>query len=255
MFYEFEYLTPDKNAYKQYGENFNFSQHLHRSFEFITVLSGEMEVTVDNKSYRLSDGLSLIVFPNQVHSLSSTKSRHLLYIFSPELVGAYTQKVLGKLPADNSFRPDKYLINALDNICEDASDTEKKGLLYSLCSQFDKTANYQTRKDDNKNLMYKIFNFVDLNYANDCSLNNLSRETGFSYSYLSRYFKKTVGISFCEYVNSYKINKACYLLTNSDNSILQCAMDSGYSSLRSFNRNFVSHLSITPGEYRKIYGS
>ena len=40
------------------------------------------------------------------------------------------------------------------------------------------------------------------------------------------------------------------LLANSDYSILQCALESGYKSVRSFNRNFKNILGITPIEYK-----
>ena len=58
------------------------------------------------------------------------------------------------------------------------------------------------------------------------------------------------GISFNSYKNRYRINNACYLLSNSNYSILQCALESGYQSVRSFNRNFKNILGITPAEYR-----
>ena len=252
MFYEFQYFAMNEYTRKEYGENFNFPSHMHQAFEFITVLSGQMEITVNSCSYKLKAGESLLVFPNQIHSLSSLKSRHMLCIFSPELVKAYSSKVFDKIPKSNVFLPDKYLINTLDRLSENSSMLEKKGLFYSLCADFDKNAKYKERKNDDKDLLYQIFNFVELNYNKDCSLSNLTDMTGFSYSYLSRYFKKVVGISFNDYVNQYRISNACYLLTNSDCSILQCALECGYNSLRSFNRNFVTRLAVTPNEYRNI---
>lgn len=235
---------------KEYGENFNFPNHMHQAFEFITVLSGEMTVTVDSNCYILNEGDALLVFPNQIHSLESKNSKHMLCIFSPELVKAYSSRLSDKIPENNLFFPDKYLIDTLDKISENSSMLEKKGLFYSLCADFDKNAIYKERKNDDKDLLYQIFNFVELNYNKDCSLSNLTDCTGFSYSYLSRYFKRVVGISFNDYVNQYRISNACYLLSNSDCSILQCALESGYNSLRSFNRNFVMRLSVTPNEYR-----
>ena len=250
MFYEFQYFGMHEYTHKEYGENFNFPSHMHQAFEFITVLSGEMEVTVNSESYNLKKGESLLVFPNQIHSLQSHTSTHMLCIFSPELVKAYSSKVSDKIPQSNIFLPDKHLIDTLDKLSENSSILEKKGLFYSLCAEFDKNAQYRERKNDDKDLLYQIFNFVELNYNKDCSLSNLTDSTGFSYSYLSRYFKRVVGISFNDYVNQYRISNACYLLNNSDYSILQCALESGYNSLRSFNRNFVMRLLVTPNEYR-----
>ena len=145
---------------------------------------------------------------------------------------------------------DGFMIKLLDNILPDASIIEKKGLLYLMCAQFDKTAVYKDKSEFCDVLLYKIFEFVEQNFAKNCSLAELSAETGYSYSYLSRSFKKTTGISFNSYVNQYRINNACYLLNNTDYSIIRCALESGYNSLRSFNRNFTASLGITPSEYR-----
>lgn len=251
MFYQFQHFGISEYIQKEYGENLNFASHLHQSFEFITVLSGEMEVTVDNKVSILHKGNSMLIFPNQIHSISSNASKHMLCIFSPDLVKAYTAKISGRVPIDNSFSPNSFFVEALNNLAANASTIEKKGLLYSLCAEFDKVAVYDTKKSDDKNLLYKIFKFVELNYNKECSLTELANDTGFSYSYLSRFFKKITGISFNYYVNQYRISNACYLLNNSDCSVLQCALDCGYNSLRSFNRNFKELVAVTPQEYRK----
>lgn len=58
--------------------------------------------------------------------------------------------------------------------------------------------------------------FIENNYNKNCTLANLAKYTGYDYAYLSRYFRKAVGISYNDYVNQYRISKACYLLQNSE---------------------------------------
>ena len=87
------------------GRDFNFPMHLHASFELITVSSGEMVITIDQTNYLLKSGNALLVFPNQLHSLSTNKhSEHLLCIFSPQLVKAYKSTLLNKLPKNNQYK-------------------------------------------------------------------------------------------------------------------------------------------------------
>ncbi len=250
MFYEFEHFELSENVWKRYGKNLIFSSHIHQSFEIMAVRQGSMEITVDSKVQLLQEGDMALIFPNQIHSIASRECSHMVCIFSTELVKAFTTRVFGKVPLENRFRPGPYLMEALDKLTEDATIIEKKGILYSLCAEFDKTAEYQERNDE-ETLLYKIFMFIELNYNRDCSLSCLAKETGYSYSYLSRYFKRIVNISFNDYVNQYRINNACYLLGNSGYSVVQCALESGYDSLRSFNRNFQKLMSVTPVEYRK----
>ena len=134
---------------------------------------------------------------------------------------------------------------------EDVVNKVRLALKKGHLNQTNLDAKYIEKNNEDKNLLYKIFEFVESNFDKNCSLKFLSKKTGFSYPYLSRYFKNNVGISFNSYVNQYRINNACYILNNSNCSILECALDSGYTSLRSFNRNFKSITGITPKEYRE----
>ena len=252
MFYQFQHYGLSEYFCKEYGKNFSFPTHLHQSFEFITILAGEMIVTVSNKEYILTKGESLLIFPHQPHSLQSSCCEHMLCIFSPEILKAFSTKITKKLPENNKFAPQQHIVTSVDKLSSDSSLIKKKGVLYSLCAEFDDNAKYiETNQIDTK-LLYKIFDFVELNYKEDCSLSQLSKQYTYDYHYLSRYFKNSVGISFNHYVNQYRINNACYLLKNSNYSILECALESGYISLRSFNRNFKSIIGVTPKEYKKI---
>lgn len=252
MFYQFNHLGSPDYLKLEIGENFSFQPHLHQCFEIIIILSGEMQITVDQKDFTLKKNEALLIFPNQIHSLRSDKCKHMLCIFSPKLVQAFSSKLAGKTPVNNKFIPDEYLVNALSKLNPQSKTSERKGVLYSLCSQFEKNAEYILKTTDKQNLLYKIFSFVENNYKKECSLTELAASTGYDYSYLSRYFRKTVGISFNAYVNHSRLSHACYLMKNSDMPIIQCAYDSGFTSLRSFNRNFKAYYKITPAEYRKI---
>ena len=120
-----------------------------------------------------------------------------------------------------------------------------------MCDAFETHAKYYDSHKDNKNLLAEIFKFIENNYKEDCTLKELSASIGYDYAYLSRYFKNVVGISFNSYVNMYRLNHACYLLDNTSDHILNIAIESGYKSLRSFNRNFKIHFGISPNEYVK----
>lgn len=251
MFYEFQHYGVSKAFSREDGKNFSFPMHLHQFFELITVVSGDMAVAVDACSYSLHQGESILIFPHQLHSLSSKTSEHILFIFSPELIGVYASKYAASIPASGKFTLRPQLLEQLESLREDSSLFEKKGFLYSVCADFDRNAEYKKRIHNEKSLLYHFFEFVEKNYKSDCSLHRLAEQLTFSYSYVSRYFKKLTGISYNEYVNQYRINKACHILTNSTCPVLECAYEVGYTSLRSFNRNFKQYTGMTPNEYRK----
>ncbi len=253
MFYQFEHFGRDEHFCKEEGKNFSFPIHMHSSFELIIILSGSMNVTIGTNEYTLYKNEAVLIFPHQLHSLSSLQSEHILYIFSPEIIKAYSSKVLQKIPTSNKFIIDKHLLALLVQTDESSSIVEKKGALYSVCAAFDKTSEYTDKAKDKNNLLYRIFEFIEREHSKDCLLRQLSEELSYDYAYLSRFFKRNVGITFNDYVNHFRISKACELLSTTDNSVIKCATECGYSSLRSFNRNFKDIVSVSPSEYKKTH--
>ena len=252
MFYESKNSLHPDLIRTESGTDFSFPPHLHGSFELITVWEGEMQVTVDKIQYTLTPGSALLVFPNQVHALTTEEhSRHFLCIFSPQLVQAFGKIYLSRIPESNLFRPDPYALTRLSEKIGEESILRLKGLLYTLCADFDDGAVYREQAQGEESLPVRIFRFAEREYQRDCSLTALSRETSYHPAYLSRFFKQCTGISFTEYVNRYRIGEACGLLTNTDAAILQIAYDCGFDSLRSFNRNFTKIMAMTPSAYRR----
>ena len=87
--------------------------------------------------------------------------------------------------------------------------------------------------------------------AEPCTLKSMAAELGYHPTYISRYFSKIVGIPFYEYVQSVKIDRACYLLMNTKDSVLSIAISCGFTTLSSFNRTFRIVKGMTPREYRQ----
>lgn len=253
MFYEFKH--PMKSDYYKVETNTDFSypSHLHHCFEIVAVTDGEMAVMVNNREYLLSAGDALLIFPNQIHSMSTpSHSSHVLCLFAQNLISSYARTVLPNVPVNGLFRPDFFYLEKMKELALQKTDIlEIKGLLYTLCGIFHKNAEYTHENYGSSELLFNIFKFIEQTYSKDCSLDGLARFTGYAYSYLSRYFKKIVGISFNDYVNQYRISSACYLLENSSLSILEISMECGFKSLRSLNRNFKEQLHTTPADYRR----
>lgn len=251
MFYQNQHFGISEYFCKEMGENFSFPSHIHHSFEFIAILEGKMTVTVAETDYELSKGEGVLIFPEQIHSLKSEKSKHSLVIFSPDIVSAYSRMNSSKIPLENKINVPEYLISQFLDIDEASSIIRKKAILYEICSLLDETAEYVEKCGGKHGLLHDIFDFVENNYDKEYDLNTLGHTLGYNGAYLTRYFKKITGISYTTYVNRCKINKACYLLKNTDKTILECAYDCGYASLRNFNRNFKSIIGLSPKEYRK----
>lgn len=252
MFYEFKHSLSADYFTIETGTDFEYPAHLHHCFELLCVTEGEMHVEVDEQKYGLKEGDALMIFSNQIHSMKTNgHSKHVLCLFSPKLISAYSEKTASTVPVDNLFRPVKFYIDRLATFNNQTSLIDLKGLLYSLCGEFDATASYREANAGSNILLFNIFKFIEQNYNKNCALTNLAKSTGYDYAYLSRYFKKSVGLSYNDYVNQYRISKACYLLQNNEMTVLEISNECGFNSLRSLNRNFKEQLGIPPAEYRK----
>ena len=250
MFYQINHpATADHFAVEQ-GINFSFPAHMHPCFEFILSTSGVMEVVIDGATYRIGAGEAVLVFPDQIHSLVASENQHILLIFSPFLVQFYYNRVKKHAPKSNFFKPSEEILHQLRHI-DGESVLAKKGFLYLLCDAFDGGAEYVGKKDQrDADLLGRTFSYIEEHFREDCSLQKLSQRLRYNSSYLSRAFAKAVGIRFHEYLNIYRLNHACHLLETTDQSILGCALDSGFQTLSSFNRNFKKAFDLSPGEYR-----
>ena len=247
MFYELSHIGSVDYFKKLYCKNLSFPPHIHNCFELAVCLSGEMQISVDETVHILKKGEAVLIFPHQLHSFSSDESKNMICIFSQKLVSEYYKSHAALKPISNKFIPYKDFILALDNYKDNYRHLFIKGLLYLICDSFDSKAEYI--QHTNKSLLEKIFLFVNENFTCDCSLNAVASNMGYNASYISRYFKKCVGINLCDYVNIVRLGNVCYLYENSDGTILTFALDSGYDSLRTFNRNFKKFYGVSPREY------
>ena len=247
MIYELEHLSNSDYFKKIHCENFSFPPHMHNCFEFVVCLSGNTHITIDEKNYELKPHEAVLIFPHQLHSFALSESRNVIYIFSHKIVSAYFNSVSTLKPKNNKFVPNTALITSLNNYKCNSQRLFEKGILYLLCNEFDSFAEHE--ENINKSLLDKIFLFINENFTENCSLTAIAKHIGYNASYISRYFKSCVGISLCDYVNIVRLGNVCYLFENSNDTILNYALNSGFDSLRTFNRNFKKFYGVSPKEY------
>ncbi|MGM9861718.1 MAG: helix-turn-helix domain-containing protein, partial [Muribaculaceae bacterium] len=81
-------------------------------------------------------------------------------------------------------------------------------------------------------------------------LSDVAKQIGTNRTYLSNYFNRESGCTFFDYVNDLRIEYSCRLLTETDDTLDEVATNSGFNSLSTFRRAFVSRKHCTPNEYR-----
>lgn len=97
----------------------------------------------------------------------------------------------------------------------------------------------------------KMKTYMQRNYKKDITVEFISSLFYMSRSYCSHLFKQRAGVSFVDYLNSIRIQKAKQLLLESDKKMYQIARSVGYDNVKYFFRIFNKLEKMTPNEYRK----
>lgn len=232
----------------------NFPSHLHRCFEVLFLLEGEMEVIISQKNYHVRAGQFLLILPYEIHSfITKSHSRANICVFSPEYVPTFYKMIENsslKNPIFNlSLAANTLFTKALFN--DNANLLEQKASLYLLLSELmEQTSLIQGEKQD-QDLLHKLLTYIQNHFTEAISLKNIASNLGYNYNYLSKYFNNNVNMSFVDFLNGTRVNHASYLLIYSEKNISEIAFLCGYESIRSFNRNFLKIKQCTPKEYRE----
>ena len=84
----------------------------------------------------------------------------------------------------------------------------------------------------------------------ELTLSHLAMEMGYSEFHISRKFKEISGMQFREYLRHRRLAFALKQIRDTDRSILDIALDYGFSTHEAFTRAFKEAYGITPSEYR-----
>ena len=236
-------------------EDFAFPLHLHRCFEIILMLEGSMTVTLDGIDYLLSAGDMILIKPHRIHGLRTEgQGKHILCIFSPELIGHAGERFQKQRLTSPVLSPDTDFYRTLFLSARDhGSKYGIKGFLYYLCDAFEANLTEEPDRGEFSRdvlLLHRVLTFIEQHYRESCSLASLTEEMNYSYTYLSRFFADRVGITYNAYVTRRRLNQACYLLQNTEQSVSDIAYACGFTSIRSFNRNFREMTGVSPTDFR-----
>ena len=100
-------------------------------------------------------------------------------------------------------------------------------------------------------LVSRIINFMEQNLNKKLSLKEISKETGYSPSYLTSIFKEETGYSPLSYFSHLRITRSCEYLDQSSMKIKEIAFNLGYADPYYFSKDFSKKMGISPRKYRQ----
>jgi AraC family transcriptional regulator, melibiose operon regulatory protein len=128
-------------------------------------------------------------------------------------------------------------------------------ILYILLNDFSlkKDTNLELKNERNLERLKIITDYIDENYKDNISLDEIAANYQLSKEYLATIFKKYMGITVGTYLKNMRLTSAYRDLMNSDYSINQLAFDNGFPNIKSFINSFKEHYGETPYKYTKFF--
>lgn len=98
--------------------------------------------------------------------------------------------------------------------------------------------------------MYRIVDYVEDHFREPLRLSDIAHMEYLSSAYLSRYLKKTLGLSFSQFLSLIRCEEAARLLSSSKKTVDQIASEVGFSNRKHLATQFKKWYQQTPSGYR-----
>lgn len=256
-----------------------FPPHTHDFVELEIIIGGSADHIVEGKTYRIERGDVIVIMPSFVHGLKNVHElEHYNFKFDLDkliLMETDIEKLSGfqslfKLNPLQQYqheyssymRLDEEQLSRVSMLCELMNSElleRKDGYKWVIESYFLALITYLARNfsldiidvSPKVQKIVETVSFIHENLTDKITLSMLSSLACLSERQYSRIFKEVYGVSPIDYVINCRITLACRMMKNTEKSLQEICMTSGFGDKVSFSRLFRSRYKITPSEYRK----
>lgn len=99
-------------------------------------------------------------------------------------------------------------------------------------------------------VLREAIGYIHEHYTEELTIDDIASAAHTSVSYLYSVFKEANEVAPMQYLNQCRIRKAAELLAKTDEKIKDIAVQCGFFSIQTFNRQFSKQVGISPKEYR-----
>lgn len=260
-------------------QTLSFATHWHNALEIIMPIDNYYEILVDDICYHILPGDILVIPPNKLHQLIAPETgKRFIFLLDityiaklqgfSSIQSLLTQSLyLTKLSYPHIYDDLYQLLIQMVNEYFSANEFRHLAIYAHLINFFVVFGRNHINTDTifpnvriykQKEYMQKfdhILEFIDTHYMEELTLDEVAGNAGFSKFHFTRLFKQYTNSTFYDYLIYKRIKVAENLLAKPDLSITEIALQSGFSSISTFNRIFKQQNKCTPSEYRALYTS
>jgi AraC family transcriptional regulator len=237
--------------------NYCVERSHYDSYLLMYVKQGEGTVHYNNNTLNLKTNDVLLINCHLPHIYKTEKWETLWIHFNGNVSDTYFQLLYNKFGCvtnlqNSTIIPD-HIMMILDAF--ESSEPINEPLISCyiqrmLAELMLNTSTLTIENSDKSNAIFDSINFIQDNYKNKMSLNELAKHVCISPFYFSRVFKKETGYSPYEYITMVRINHSKNLLKTTKLLIKEIAFTVGFNSESNFVTSFKDHTGITPSKFR-----
>jgi YesN/AraC family two-component response regulator len=248
-------------------------KHSHRilsSFEIIVMIEGVLPIQVSNTQYRVKPNELLIIPPSAEHfgfEFTTSDIKFIWIHFNCSKFKINDEKSLFLSNIENSSiilpnysnKLDVQRIILMSNHLLGITQENVNSIYLNLfLNSTLHEINYQTQKILKERQLSNLYlqpvrEFIRINCFEDIDLGSIATHFNYNKSYLSRKYKKVMGIGIKQQINKFRISRAEYLLSNTSLTVQEISSQIGFNDEKYFMRLFRKNTNSTPSEYRKLY--
>ena len=251
--------------------------HWHAAVEFAYVVSGKIEMRIEESAVMLNRGECAFINSNTLHSgkrlESGEETRVFAICFLPDMLTGGVHGTIYKKyvkPMDrklvgckiDSLSPNgRSILDLLDRLCNmrKIDHGYELTVLSTVSDLWLKTFEYENagqQSSDKRNSTYKnkavkaMILHVQEHYQENISVDTLATDAHISRSECFRCFKYYTGKTPVDYINGYRLSAAANLLTSTEKTIAEICNICGFSNQSYFGKLFKQHYGISPIKFR-----
>ena len=268
-FHEIRSYESDFMVWHSSYSNISFMAHWHEEIELMYVREGSLKVTVSNQPLIARQGDLIFCDSGQIHYSHPDQVDNSVdfLIFDCHMLKPHYRSSYFASPLISRSLMEQ---RGLASYCRDLFNTairelEERGegyqeiircslrrfwlLLTRALPRLNMENALGERRLQALDCFQRLLDYMESHCQEPLTLEAAAAFTHFSPSYFSRTFKSLMGISYLSCLNLIRIQKACCLLSEGAPSVLNTALNCGFTSIRTFNRVFRQFTGLTPTEF------
>ena len=251
------------NSKKFYGNLKNSPERTVIYFEIDYILSCEKNATsyIDDKSCKLEPNILIIRKPGQKSKSSLHFKCYCLHLSvepnSPFFDDLFSMPEYYTLINDKTYQSlfeslFSHLVKHIANENDYFTSAKLLELIYHLKkdSKQNQKMNRREFKKENR-FIQKTISYIKKNYQKEITLKELGEIANYSPNHLQHIFTDIMGLSPQAYLEKIRIERAKFLLSQTDNPLADIAYECGFSSQSYFSKSFKKNTLLTPYEFRQ----